>query len=265
MAQSSRPQAGNVTANPTYVDSGPYTETQWGAQLFRKLFTTDEHATQGVLLGVDNGLACTFGTGTHNVYVNTGAGMCNGHFFENTASVTIAVEAPGGGSRTDYVCMVENNTGGALSAGNLPIIYNTEGGASIPPYSCRLAVVKNCPANYTQNNALWMTRLATLNTQAGYIGGITDNRVYCQYATDLQDGVVETEKIADSAVTTLKIDDDAVTPAKIPDRARSFFVQSTLGYNETDGTSIIPDSRYGLILPNNKVSRAWGHFSVPQD
>jgi hypothetical protein len=218
MAQSSRPQAGNILANPTYVDSGPYTEAQWGSQLFRKVFTTDQQATQGPLLGVDNELAVTFGVGTHNVYVASGAGFCNGHFFENTASVAITVNAPAGGTRQDYVCMVENNANAGLPAG-LATNYNTEGNATIPPYSCRLAVVKNGPANFSQTANLYMVRLATLNTQVGYIGSITDVRVFCQYATDLQDNVVTTTKILDSAVTTDKITDLNVTTPKIADDA----------------------------------------------
>lgn len=261
MAQSSRPQAGNVNTFPTYVDAGPYTADQW-ARMYRKLLTTDQHTTQGPLLGVNNELAVTFGVGTLNVYVNTGAGICNGHFLENTASVTIAVTPPAGGARTDYVCMVENNSNAAIAPG---ATYNTEGGASIPPYSCRLAVVRNGPVNFTQTNLLYMVRLATINTQAAYIGSITDNRVFCQFATDLQDNVVTTTKILNLAVTTAKINDDAVIPSKIPDRTRTFLVQSTLGYNTTDGTSITPTSHNTLLLPHNKVACAWAHFAIPQD
>ena len=48
MAQSSRPQPGNINSSATYVDSGPYSGNQW-ASLFRVLFTGDQEATQGVL------------------------------------------------------------------------------------------------------------------------------------------------------------------------------------------------------------------------
>lgn len=264
MAQTSRPQAGNVVTFATYEDSGPYTADQW-ARMKSVELTTDQQTTQGPLLGAYKELAVTFGTGTLNVYINTGAGICNGHFFENTTSATIEVTPPDGGSRTDYVCMVENNTGAALDAG---VTFDTEGGAAIPPYSCRLAVVWNGPI--TQTNALWMVKLAELNTQAapapqlGYIGSAKDERVFCQYATDLQDNVVTTNKILNLAVTTAKIDDDAVGPAKIPNRTRKFFIQAVRGQNLTDLTDIfpIPD---GLLFEPDKHSWGSGIGVVPSD
>lgn len=239
MAQSSRPQAGNILVQPTYVDSGPYNEDQWGARLFRKVFTTDQQATQGVLLGVDNELAVTFGVGTLNVYVATGAGFCNGHFFENTASVTIVVDAPAGGTRQDYVCMVENNRNTGIPAG-AATNYNTEGNATIPPYSCRLAVIKNGPANFSQTATLFMTRLATLNTQAAFIGAITDNRVFCQYATDLQNNVVTTTKILDLAVTKAKLADVYLELiARQGGSATAWNTAGTTNYTLTAPTSVV--------------------------
>ena len=155
MAQSSRPQPGNINSSATYVDSGPYSGNQW-ASLFRVLFTGDQEATQGVLKGVWNELVTTHPVANLNLQIDMGSGICNGHWYQNTTAVTITVSAPGGGSRSDTLVLLENNTNAPLTAGP-GNAYDTVGNASIPPYSVRLAVVKG--VGITQNLALWMVPL----------------------------------------------------------------------------------------------------------
>jgi len=234
MAQSSRPQAGNVNTNPTYVDAGPYTADQW-ATLFRVLFTGDQQATQGVLKDVWNELEPTHPAGL-SVSINTGVGVCNGHvFFNDTSAVSITVD--GGAARGDALCMVENNTNAALAPG---AVYNTVGGANIPPYSTRLAVVKNEAANFTQTNNLYMVKLATFTTGAANITGFTDARDYCVFST------------------------------YTASRTRRFFVPPMAGYNSTSSTDITP-ARFtagqyaGIILPDNASATAYGTFCTPSD
>jgi len=177
MAQRSLPQAGDETATPAYVDAGPYTADEW-AELFRLLFTTDQQATQGVLRGVWNELAPT-NTATRTVNIATGAGIVNGHVLINDTATAIAVDA--GAARNDALVMLENNSNAAIGAG-AATNYNTVGNADIPPYTARLAVVKDDAANFSQTNTLWMTRLATFTTGAGALTNFTDVRAYCQFS-----------------------------------------------------------------------------------
>ena len=222
MAQSSLPQAGNRNLNVTYVDAGPYTGDQW-SDLFRILFTGDQHATQGVLRGMNNELAATNPAGLQ-IVTATGAGVADGHVFINTAIVTIVVD--GGANRSDALCIVENNTNVAIPAG-AATNYNTEGDVSIPPYSARLAVVKNVGANFSQTNVLYMVRLATFVTGVASISNLVDVRDFCAFASQ-----ADTENIADLAVTGAKIAADSVDDTKAGNRVPQFYRRQ--GGNATD-------------------------------
>lgn len=196
MVQRSRPQAGNMTLNPTYVDAGPYAADRW-ATLFRVLFTGDQQATQGVLKTVWDELEPTHPIANREVRIGTGVGVCNGHnFFNDTNAVTIGVDA--GVARSDTLVMLENNTNAAIAAGPATN-YNTVGpDTAIPPYSCRLAVVKGVAI--TQTTALFMTPLATFTTGAVTFTNFTDARTYCAFSTE-----VNTENLADDAVDDTKV------------------------------------------------------------
>jgi len=193
MAEYSLPQAGNSNINPAYVDAGPYLSDEW-ARLFRVLFTGDAQASQGVLKGVWNELAVTHPAAL-NLSIATGVGICNGHvYFNDTSAVSITVT--GGVNRSDALCMVENNTNAALPVGPATN-YNTVGDVNIPPYSARLAVVKNIGANFVQTTALYMVQLATFTTGAANITNLTDARNYCEFATDIPDDSVDDTKVGD--------------------------------------------------------------------
>ena len=209
MTQRSRPQAGDIAANPTYVDAGPYAADRW-ATLFRVLFTGDQQATQGVLKSVWNELAATNPAG-RNIQIDTGVGVCNGHIFINdTSVVTIGVDA--GAGRADTLVMLENNTNAAISAG-AATNYNTAGpDTAIPPYSCRLAVVKGVAI--TQTTALWMTPLYTFTTSGAGFTNWVDVRDFCEFST-------------------------TVTPAMVEDRTRWFMVSVDCGSTYPAGTAIL--------------------------
>lgn len=223
MAQSSRPQAGNITTDPTYVDSGPYAADRW-ATLFRVLFTGDQQGAQGVLRGVWNELAPTNPSG-RTIRVDTGVGVCNGHaFFNDTSAITIGVDA--GVARNDTLVMLENNTNAAISAGAVTN-YNTDGpDTAIPPYSCRLAVVKGVAI--TQTTALYMTPLATFTTGAANITNLTDTRTYCAFSTE---------------VNTLNLADDAVDDTKVGNRVPQFYRRQggdATDWNDSGTTTYTP-------------------------
>jgi hypothetical protein len=237
MAQRSLPQAGDETLNPTYVDAGPYAGDEW-AELFRRLFTTDQQATQGVFRNVDNELIPA-NPATRTVTIGTGMGIVNGHVLINDASVSIGVDA--GAARDDSLVMLENNTNTAISAG-AATNYNTEGNVDIPPYSARLAVVKDDAANFSQTNTLWMTRLATFTTGAGALTSFTDVRDYCEFASE-------------------------VVAAMIPNRTRYVFMPATYGYNTTAGSDLSRSlgAFGGWDMPDGDTATIIGHFSVPAD
>ncbi len=136
--------------------------------------------------------------------------------------------------------MLENNSNAAISAG-AATNYNTEGNADIPPYSARLAVVKDDAANFTQTNTLWMTRLATFTTGAGSFTNFTDVREWCQFAG-----------------------------AGGPD-TRSFFVPVMAGYNTTISLDVpVTISAFGSIapavdMPDSALCWAASYFSIPED
>src|SRR5690349_16434380 len=72
-----------------------YTETET-EEFFRDLFTGDLYASVGVFPGVANELACT--SATNQVTVATGTGMVYGTYYQNTASLPIAVTSPVAGT-----------------------------------------------------------------------------------------------------------------------------------------------------------------------
>jgi hypothetical protein len=233
MTQSSLPQAGDETLNAAYVDSGPYTGDEW-ADLFRILFTTDQQATQGVLRGVDNELIPA-NPATRTVTIGTGAGIVNGHVLINDASVSIGVDA--GAARDDSLVMLENNSNAAISAG-AATNYNTEGNVDIPPYSARLAVVKDDAANFSQTNTLWMTRLATFTTGAGALTSFTDVRAYCQFSGA---GGPATRQFLVSADSVFELDTSTLV------------------------RTAVSSDVWGWRLTDNEVCYAHGQFSVPSD
>jgi hypothetical protein len=171
------------------------------------------------------------------VNVDTGKGFVNGHLLINDAVAAIGVDA--GTARNDALVMLENNTNAALTAG-AGSNYNTVGNADIPPYSARLAVVKDVAANFSQTNALYMVQLATFTTGAGALTSFTDVRDWCDFATN-------------------------VTPAMIANRTRRFFVPVSYAYNESDVALAAHRAQYGWELTDNKTVSCYGHFIVPDD
>src|SRR5215212_5870610 len=176
MAQKSFPWTGNATGDGT---AGGYTALEWG-EIWRKAFLGGGEASQGVCKGSDNELACT-GTATP-IAVNTGCAFVYGKFYQNTASVNLAVTTP-----------VVNITGGHVvlqldwtaQTVRLVATRNTDGVAATP--------------SLTQSTSTtWEIRLATFTITTGGVITLTDARAYVHMSQR-----VATANIDDAAVTTV--------------------------------------------------------------
>ena len=211
MTQISRPQPEHQ--NNGYLDSGPYSADQW-AELYKILFTGDNAATRGPLKNVLNDLAVT-NPSSSNIQVNTGWGICNGHLIKNDAAVTFTPPNPSTNPRIDVVVMVQNNTAVARTAGvasgNNLVFPNSltdyNGLSSLPPYTCRLAILRGteagsptAPTLDVDSATLFMVPLAQYQiSTGGTVSALTDRRAYALE--------VDTPQIADDAVDDTKVGD----------------------------------------------------------
>lgn len=240
--QDSQPQHGcNAGAVADDIDYGPWTSDQW-ARFYETMLTSDQAATQGVVRGFLNELEVS-GAGVA-VTVQTGAGLCNGHFLigEGAPAWTVNVTPPAGGNtRCDYVVMLENNTAGVYSPGiatmECPGTADYGGVADqVPEYSCRLAVVKGAdnvacpPGTLSQTTNLWMTPLASIEWNVSQtIETVTDLRYYIH-----------------------EYEVDELIPA-------------VNGYNITDGTWLPPTQYFPVDLLDAKLCSTQGVWRVPAD
>lgn len=227
MTQISRPQPEHQ--NNGYLDSGPYSADQW-AELYETLFTGDEASDQGPLAYVLNELEVTNPSGS-DIQVNTGWGICNGHLLKNNAAVTFTPGNPSANPRIDVVVMVQNNTAivrtAGITSGNDLVFPNSltdyNGLSSLPPYTCRLAILKGteagsptAPTLDVDTATLFMVPLAQYQiSTGGTVSALTDRREYAQK--------VNTKRIEDLAVTTAKLGDNSVDDTKVGDRVPQFY------------------------------------------
>ncbi|NPU89975.1 MAG: hypothetical protein HPY87_08885 [Fervidobacterium sp.] len=152
MTQISLPWQGTTTGDATIA---PYTAEHW-SDTWRKLFTRDR-TKQGVIQYYEGELNCT--SGTNSVTIDTGAGLVDGVFYENDASVTIDITTPISGTRKDYVVLRKT---WATQTVRLALLTGTEGGTE-PTLTQVDGVVWEIP--------LWLVTITT----AGDIS-LTDRR-----------------------------------------------------------------------------------------
>ncbi len=230
MTQISRPQPEHQ--NNGYLDSGPYSADQW-AELYKILFTAGDAVGQGPLKNVLNALAVT-NPSASNIQVNTGWGVCNGHLLKNDAAVTFTPPNPSANPRIDVVVMVENNTAVARTAGiasgnNLVFptsLTDYNGLSSLPPYTCRLAILRGseaasptAPTLDVDGATLFMVPLAQYQiSTGGTVSALTDRREYCTFATEVVTGM-----LADLSVTLGKLAADSVDDTKAGNRVPQFY------------------------------------------
>jgi hypothetical protein len=185
MAESSLPWTDGIG------DGGPYAANTWD-DLYRYLFTQDNHSSEGVLKGVDGELAVT-GTSSP-VTVATGAAIVNGKFYKNTAVVEVTVPTPTGATRIDRIVLRADYTAQTVRIARLA---GTEGSGT--------------PPSLTQADGMtWEISLAQVSITTGGVITVTDEREFCHFATKVRqdmidDGAVGTAQLASSAVTSAKL------------------------------------------------------------
>lgn len=186
-------------------DCGPYSSGKWDDS-WRVLFSTGEHAVEGVLTGVNNEL-CVYGTSSP-VTVSTGAAVVNGKFYINDTAKNVSVPTPVSDTRIDCIVLRADYSAQTV---RIARVAGTEGGAA---------------PMVTQNDGVtWEIALAQVSITVGGVITVTDERNYAHYATAvntamLDDDAVTEDKIDDGAVTTTKIDDGAVSNAKLGGTAK---------------------------------------------
>lgn len=168
-----------------------YTETDM-IQLFRSLFTRTANMG-GVVPDYLNELAVT-GTSSP-VAVNTGAGLCYGIPYWNTASVNVAIATPAAQTRVDRIVL---RADWAAQTVRITCIAGTEGAGT--------------PAMTQSAGTTWDIPLATVSITTGGVITVTDAR---EWLLGTGDATIDSTKLATDAVTTVKITDANVTAAKL--------------------------------------------------
>ena len=151
------------------VGDGPgagYTEAQT-EEFFRDLWTGDRYATDGVLAGNLNELACT--SSTNQVTVATGAAIVYGKYYQNTASLALAVTSPVVGTTGLRVVLRVNWSAQTVRA---TVVKNTDGTSAAPAVT-QVALTT------------WDITLATGTITTGGSISLTDAREFCHVPTAL--------------------------------------------------------------------------------
>lgn len=193
-------------------DGGPYAANTWD-DIYRYLFTTDQHATEGVLLGVGGELEVT-GTSSP-LSVAAGAAIVNGKIYINTSAVSVSVPTPSSASRIDLVILRADYSARTVRVVRLA---GTEGGSA--------------PTLTQTDGTTWEIPLAQVSITTGGVITLTDKRTFCHFGTE-----VTTDMIADQAVTAAKIADATITPTQLAAYAPGGFIW-TVGGTLSTGTNL---------------------------
>ena len=190
-------------------------------------------ASEGVLLGYANALACT-GTATP-IGVATGAAMVYGFPYENDTSTTLAVTTPAVGTTGGHVVLRVN---WAAQTVRLFAVRNTDG-------------VNSTPALTQVALTTWEIRLCSFTVTTGGVIAITDTRAYCHFNTAVSASMIDA-----LAVATGDIADNAVTNAKI----RQGAALSVIGVtgNATANVADIAAASDGHVLRRSGTSIGFG-------
>lgn len=96
MSEYSRPWASTSPG-----DAGPYSDEHW-AEIWSRMWV-ENRATQGVVLGVLNGLQITGAVSP--IDVDTGVAMVDGNYYANDTSVPIVIPTPVSAARVDLIVL----------------------------------------------------------------------------------------------------------------------------------------------------------------
>lgn len=176
MAETSRPWQGRVSQG-ALGQAGPYSSTQW--QQVWKTWFGQNNANRGVLRSVDGELAVSASSPADtNVNVASGAGMVQGIWFYNSASLAVPISANASGStRIDVIVLRADYTAQTV----------------------RIAVVQGTPAAgipaLTQSaGSIWEIPLAYVTLASGFTtiaaSVITDLRHYANIPSAVGLGVL---------------------------------------------------------------------------
>lgn len=136
-------------------------------EIFRAALTTDRYSSEGVLAGVINQLEVTGSASP--LAVNTGVALVNGIYYQNTASVAVAVPTPSNGATGHRVVLQALWSTQTVRAA---LISSSDG-------------VSSLPALTQSENSRWEIGLASLTIDTDGTITLTDTRDYCHYATAL--------------------------------------------------------------------------------
>jgi len=218
--------------NPGTGDSPAlgYSQTEFMEEMFRILWNGT--GNRGVLHGWLNELEVTDG-GVDTARVLTGGATVYGFAYESDANVDVNINAYRGG--------------------NCLIIVRASWAAQTARIVARAVGALTQTAGVT-----WEIPLANVAIDgAGAITLITDTREYCEFTTDLQDGVVESDHIYADAVTTAKLEN------------QTRWVILGEGKLEPDATNPCPRTSgvgmYSWMPDHAQTHTIWGTFRVPED
>ena len=226
----------------------------------RRVFLTDQEASQGVLRGVLNELAVTGSASP--LSVASGAAICYGMFYSNSSPLSLAVGTPVNGTTGGRVNLQVDWTAQIIRA---VVQVNTDGTPDIPAlvqvagdkWSVPLAtftittggaIALNSAREYCQfaeyltadmiDSLTGLSVIGRASGSSGAAAAITaasDGQVLRRAAGSLAFGQVETAGIADDAVTNDKIADLAVDAAQI---AAGAITNSKLADNSVDDAKV---------------------------
>ena len=145
-------------------DGSAYTQTQL-YQMFRRMFTSDNQATEGVLYGFNNGLAVS-GTSSP-VTIATGGAVVSGFLYENDSSTTQAISTPTLGTTGHRIVL---RASWAAQTVRIALLSSANGVSSIPALTQTAGTT-------------WEISLATIQITTGGVITVTDDRSYCHFAT----------------------------------------------------------------------------------
>lgn len=154
---------------------GPSAKYSMGdfAEVLRRLLTTDQETTEGVLRGIGSDLAVS-GTSSP-LSVAAGAGLVYGIYYENSSALSLAVSTPVSGVTGGRVNLKADWSAQTVRA---VVQLNTDGNPAIP------ALVQ------TPGSA-WSIPLATFTITTGGVIALVDARAWCHFATYLTADMVE--------------------------------------------------------------------------